>query len=181
MRLSRYFLVKQPTYDTNAVVSKTSPGNVFSCSLKFATDSAQRTFSEAKPPTNRLASSIVIAVCSASCWHFNFSAVALKKLHHFLTLVLIKCSWVMIQSHKVKICLFEICTRCWKTLLYSKETDNTSRLINCTVNIPWWRKPEVRGVQSTLEWTRRLVNLQWTTTSLEMTTGWQSRMRTLFS
>lgn len=124
IRLSRYFLVKQPTYDTNAVVSKTSPGKVFSCSLKFATDSAQRTFSEAKPPTNRLASSIVIAVCSASCWHFNFSAVALKQIT-YLTLILIKCPWVFkqIKSHKVKVCLFEICKRCWKTMLYSKEVD----------------------------------------------------------
>lgn len=76
MRLSRYFLVKQPIYETKAVVKSTSPGKVFSCSLKSATDSAQRTFSDANPPTNRLASSMVMAVCSASFWHFSFSAVA---------------------------------------------------------------------------------------------------------
>lgn len=51
----------------NAAISKTSPGKVRACSLNLATESAQRTFSEANPPTNLLANSIVFAVLSASC------------------------------------------------------------------------------------------------------------------
>lgn len=42
----------------------------------FSTDAIHRTFSDAKPPTKRLAKSIVRFVASASSWHFRFSAIA---------------------------------------------------------------------------------------------------------
>ena len=51
---------------------------VFSSSLKFFTDSAHLTFSEASPPTSLLAREMVLAVASASCWHLSFAAVALS-------------------------------------------------------------------------------------------------------
>ena len=66
IKLSRYFLVKHPPYDTKAQINKISPGNVVLCILKLSTASAHLTFSEARPPTNLLASEIVRAVLSAS-------------------------------------------------------------------------------------------------------------------
>ena len=53
--------------------------SVFSSFFIASTDSPHLTFSEARPPTSLLASEIVRAVDSASCWHFNFAAVALSK------------------------------------------------------------------------------------------------------
>ena len=67
----RYCLVKQPTYEMNAVTSKTSPGIVSPCIRRVATDCAHRIFSEASPPTSRLANSIVLLVKSASCQATN--------------------------------------------------------------------------------------------------------------
>jgi hypothetical protein len=45
----------------------------------LATDSAHRTFSDARPPTRRFANWIVALVASASCWQRSFSAVACSK------------------------------------------------------------------------------------------------------
>ncbi len=74
-----YLLEKLPTYERKADVKRTSPGRVLPCSLNFSTDSAQRTFSDARPPTSRLAKLIVLFVVSASSWHRSFSAVAFSK------------------------------------------------------------------------------------------------------
>lgn len=44
-----------------------------------ATASAQRTFSDPKPPINLFANAMVLLVASASCWQWSFSAVAFSK------------------------------------------------------------------------------------------------------